>query len=279
MATCTAFHADAGAAPPPAADATAPHAFVDATVPHLVHEDDALVVLHKPPRWLVHRTALDAHAEDDVVNWWRREFGERVWPAHRLDKGTSGLLLLARNATTASRLGQAFAAGQVRKTYLALVRGWPPGTGRTDAPLVRDPEQPSQGQPHLQASTEWTVLQRLSLPLVTRAGFPDTRVAVVEVRPLSGRRHQIRRHFKQMGHPLIGDSTHGKGPLNRAVATWLGHSRLWLHAATLELTHPETGERLMLRAPPGPEWQRLSLPLPETGPTALSETPGRPENP
>ena len=270
MATCTLSIDPAEALRP---------ATVDAPVPRVVHEDEALIALHKPPGWLVHRTALDAYADDDVVSWMRREHGEAVWPAHRLDKGTSGLLLLARNATAASRLGQAFAAGQVRKTYLALVRGWPPDAGRTDAPLARDPELPSQGQPHLEASTEWTVLQRLSWPLVTRPGFPDTRVALVEVRPLTGRRHQIRRHFKQMGHPLIGDSTHGKGPLNRAIAAWLGHSRLWLHAAMLELTHPETGDRMELQAAPGLEWQRLALPTTSSEAPALEPPPGSRELP
>ena len=245
-----------------------------------VYESRRVIVIDKPCGWL---SVPSRQGEEDarlcVGRVLEAQLGTRLWPVHRLDAEVSGLLLFAKDADAHRLLCAGFEHQQVRKTYLALVRGWPPDAGRTDAPLARDPEQPSQGQPHLEASTEWTVLQRLSWPLVTRPGFPDTRVALVEVRPLTGRRHQIRRHFKQLGHPLIGDSTHGKGPLNRAIAAWLGHSRLWLHAATLELTHPETGEHLVLQAVPGPEWQRLALPTTPSEAPALEPTPGSHELP
>jgi len=220
-----------------------------------LHEDRWLLVVHKPAGLLVHPSALDAHAETDLLTLLQTQRGERLWPAHRLDKGTSGLLVLARDAASASALGQAFAQGQVHKRYLALVRGWPADSGLLDYPLARDPELPATGQPRLPASTAWQVLQRHSLPLSTRAGFADTRVALVEATPWQGRRHQIRRHFKQLGHPLIGDATHGKGPLNRSLAQHLGMQRLWLHAQHLVLPHPADGRTLHLRAAPGPEWQ------------------------
>lgn len=222
----------------------------------LCHQDDWLVAVHKPAGLLVHRSALDAHEPDDLVTRLTRQLGTPLWPAHRLDKGTSGLLLLARDAGTAGTLGQAFAAGAVNKRYLALVRGWPADQGEIDQPLARDPELPSTGQPRLEARTRWQVLARHTLPVDTRPGFAGTRVALVAVSPLTGRRHQIRRHFKQLGHPLIGDSTHGKGPLNRALAAHLGLARLWLHAERLTLVHPVRGDPLHLHAAPGAEWAR-----------------------
>ncbi|MBP6899658.1 MAG: pseudouridine synthase [Burkholderiaceae bacterium] len=229
----------------------------------LLWQDAQLLAVYKPAGLLVHRSALDAHADDDLVSRLRRQLQAPVWPAHRLDKGTSGLLLLARDAGTAAALGQAFAEGHVHKTYRALVRGWPADSGETRQPLARDPELPSTGQPLLPATTRWRVLQRLEWPLASDGRHASTRLALVEVQPLTGRRHQIRRHFKQLGHPLIGDATHGKGPLNRAIAAWLGHGRLWLHAQSVALEHPATGQHLQLHAEPGAEWLRLrSTPCP-----------------
>lgn len=226
----------------------------------LLHEDPWLLAVHKPAGLLVHRSSLDAQADDDLVTRLRHQLGAPVWPAHRLDKGTSGVLLLARDAATAGLLGAAFAEGRTAKHYLALVRGWPGevgAAGEIDQPLARDPELPSTGQPRLPATTRWQVLQRLEWPLATHPQHAGTRVALMAVQPLTGRRHQIRRHFKHIGHPLIGDATHGKGPLNRAIAAWLGHQRLWLHAQRLALAHPVSGQPLLLQAAPGPEWASL----------------------
>ncbi|MEK8048698.1 pseudouridine synthase [Ideonella sp. DXS22W] len=249
----------------------APHADPPPHAPlPLIHQDEWLLAVHKPAGMLVHRSSLDAQEEDDLVTRLRAQLGAPVWPAHRLDKGTSGVLLLARDAATASALGEAFAEGRTTKHYRALVRGWPgaPGGadewGEIDQPLARDPELPSAGQPRLPACTRWQVLQRWEWPLATHPAHAGTRVALMAVQPLSGRRHQIRRHFKHIGHPLIGDATHGKGPLNRAIAAWLGHGRLWLHAERLALTHPVTGQPLELHAAPGSEWDLLHTAPPVT---------------
>lgn len=232
----------------------------------LIHADAWLLAIDKPAGLLVHRTALDAQADDDVVTRLQAALGAPVWPVHRLDKGTSGVLLLARDVDTARALGALFAAGSLDKRYLALVRGWPADAGQTDAPLARDPELPSTGQPQLAACTRWQLRRRLLLPLRTHPQHADTRLALVDVQPLSGRRHQIRRHFKALGHPLVGDATHGKGPLNRAVAAHLGVARLWLHAQALTIPHPATSALLRLQAAPGPQWQcLLDLPAASTG--------------
>lgn len=229
---------------------------------NLLYLDAHLVAIDKPAGLLVHRTGLDAGETRFALQLVRDQLGRAVWPVHRLDKGTSGVLLLARDVDSARTLGAAFAAGQVDKRYLAWVRGWPADAGETSTPLARDPELPSTGQPLLAACTRWQVLQRLALPIHTHPAHADTRLALVAVQPLSGRRHQIRRHFKALAHPLVGDATHGKGPLNRAVAAHLGVARLWLHAASLQTTHPATGAVLQLQAAPGPEWERWTTPAP-----------------
>ena len=228
----------------------------DAPPLRILHADDALVVIDKPARLLVHRSALDAHETRSAADLLRSQLGAPVWLLHRLDKATSGVLAFARSAEVATLLGDAFASGHVHKRYLALVRGWPPADGEIDHALARDPELPSAGQPRLDALTRFRRLACFEWP------FPDgrhasSRYALMEVEPLSGRRHQIRRHFKHIAHPLVGDTTHGKGAHNRAVAAWLGTSRLWLHATRLELPGLAGGPPLVIEAAPGEEWEPL----------------------
>jgi tRNA pseudouridine65 synthase len=227
----------------------------DATLP-LLHADDAIVAIDKPAGLLVHRSSLDAHETRSAADLLRAQLGAPVWLLHRLDKATSGVLAFALDAEIATAIGKAFESGAVRKRYLALVRGWPDEQGEIDYPLARDPELSSAGQPRLPAVTRWRRLARFEWP------FPDgrhatSRYALVEVEPLSGRRHQIRRHFKHLAHPLVGDTTHGKGAHNRAVAAWLGTSRLWLHATRLELPGIDGRPPLRIESVPGESWRPL----------------------
>lgn len=221
-----------------------------ATSLEVLADDGEVLTVHKPAGLLVHPSQLDAHETDTLLSRARAQFGAALHPAHRLDKGTSGVLLLTREPATAARLGEAFREGRVEKRYLGLVRGWPAGDeGFIDHPLARDPERPSLGQSLLPAQTRWRCLRRLTWPVATQPGFASTRGALLELTPLQGRRHQLRRHCKHIAHPLIGDATHGKGPLNRALAAHFGHRRLWLHAWRLRLPGGD-----WIEAPPGPEW-------------------------
>jgi tRNA pseudouridine65 synthase len=218
----------------------------------ILHCDAELVAVDKPAGLLVHPSALDAHEERTALDLLQRQLGERLFPLHRLDKATSGVLLFARTVQAARERGRAFEDGAVAKRYLALVRGWPPAAGEIDYPLARDPELPSAGQPRVPAVTRFRRLQGFDWPFGVDGRHPTSRYALVEAEPLTGRRHQIRRHFKHIAHPLVGDTTHGKGAHNRAVAAWLGVSRLWLHAARVELPGG-----LRIEAPCGPEWAAL----------------------
>lgn len=223
---------------------------------HLLHLDDALVAVHKPPGLLVHPSALDAHETRNALDLLRAQLGLPLWTVHRLDKATSGVLLFARSAEAARALGTAFETGQVHKRYLALVRGWPPEAGEIDHALARDPERPSAGQPRVPALTRYRRLACHEWPFAD-GRHASSRYALVEVEPLTGRRHQIRRHFKHIAHPLVGDSTHGKGAHNRAVAQWLGVQRLWLHASRLEVPGFDGRAPVVIDAAPGPEWRGL----------------------
>lgn len=216
------------------------------------------MAVDKPPGLLVHRTGLDAGETQFALQLLRDQLGRPVWPAHRLDKGTSGVLLFALDADTARLMGQAFEApDQVQKTYRAVVRGWPPESGLIDHPLKRMEDDARPGRNEVQdAQTRYRTLERYELPL-PYGHFPTTRCALVELQPLTGRRHQLRRHLKHIAHPIIGDATHGKGPLNRSVAELLGIQRLWLHARQLVLLrHPVTNMPLAIEAATDIDWSR-----------------------
>ena len=238
----------------------------------LLHVDEALVVINKPPGLLVHPSALDAHEQRSALVCLREQLGMPLWTVHRLDKATSGVLMFARSVEVARVLGAAFEAGLIRKRYLALVRGWPPEAGEIDQALARDPELPSGGQPRLAALTRYRRLHCHEWPF-SDGRHPTSRFAVVDIEPLTGRRHQIRRHFKHIAHPLIGDSTHGKGPLNRQLAQWLGVQRLWLHACRLEVPGFAGGPATVIEAAPGSEWQPLMAGGDQPGPSGLTGGP------
>ena len=221
----------------------------------ILYLDDYLAIVHKPAGWLVHRTPLDKGETRFVLQALRDQIGQHVWPVHRLDKGTSGVLVFALNAEVARTLGQAFETGEgLHKTYRAVVRGWPADEGLIDHPLKRMPDDMRTERLEVQsAQSRFATLRRFELPL-PQQGFASTRCAEVALEPLTGRRHQLRRHMKHIAHPILGDATHGKGPLNRAVAELLGLQRLWLHAQSLTLTHPVSGQPLVIHSALADEW-------------------------
>jgi tRNA pseudouridine65 synthase len=224
----------------------------------LLHRDESLVVVNKPSGLLVHRSPVDRHETRFALQLLRDQLGCRVYPVHRLDKGTSGALVFALDRASAATLAAAFAGRAVGKTYLAVVRGWPADAGAIEHPLVplTDDYAPTSG-PAREARTEFRTLGRTELALrVDR--YPTSRYALVQLRPDTGRRHQLRRHLAHVSHPIIGDSTYGKGRHNRLFAERYGVRRLMLACVRLEFDHPRTGRRLEVVADPGPEFERLA---------------------
>jgi len=236
----------------------------------LLWQDEHLVAVAKPAGWLVHRTGLDAGETRFVLQALRDQLGRHLYPVHRLDKGTCGVLVMALHPAAARALSESFATQAVAKRYLALVRGWAAPLVEVDHPLRPDDAPPDA--PVQDTRTRLRCLARLELPAASDAHFATTRASLVQAEPATGRRHQIRRHLKHVAHPIIGDATHGKGPLNRWWAHQLGQARLWLHAWQLQLPHPVDGRLLTLdsglRWPPDgaapahvQDWQQiLSLP-------------------
>ena len=218
-----------------------------------IYRDPWLLAVHKPAGLLVHRSPIDKHETEFALQYARAlNGGEHVYPVHRLDRPTSGVLLFARDPDTARTVGQAMMAGEVSKTYLAVVRGWTPESGTIDHPLKDEPEDRrlhGTEQPVRDALTHYRRLATTEIP-VEIEGYPTSRYSLVELYPKTGRKHQLRRHMKHINHPIIGDANHGRGRHNRYFAERFGQGRLMLAATELVLTHPVTGEELILKAPP-----------------------------
>jgi len=210
----------------------------------LLYRDPYLVAVDKPHGLLVHRSSMAAEVHDAyAVQLLRDQIGQKVYPVHRLDRPTSGVLLFALDPSTARQLGDAFTRHELHKRYLAVVRGYTDDEGVIDYPLVG--ENGGEARP---AVSRYRTLGRVELPIPV-GRYPCARYSLVAVEPLTGRWRQIRRHFHHIFHPLVGDTSHGEGRHNRLFRDHFDSQRLLLFATDLKLRHPVSGEPLHLHAP------------------------------
>lgn len=227
----------------------------------VIYQDDRMVAINKPSGLLVHRSTLDRHETRFAVQLLRDQLGQRVYPAHRLDKGTSGVLVFALDPETAAQLGAAFASRTVLKRYLAIVRGHPPTHGEIDRLLTRRHDA-AEHLPDSAATEPQDALTRFRRLAITELPvrvdrYPSSRYALLELEPETGRRHQLRRHLKHLSHPIIGDATFGKGRHNRMFSERFGVNRLLLACVQMRLPHPWNGETLDLRCSPSDDFMRV----------------------
>jgi 23S rRNA pseudouridine1911/1915/1917 synthase len=224
----------------------------------VIYEDADLAVVNKPAGMMVHVGAgatEDARNRGTLVNALLHRFGKlserggelRPGIVHRLDKQTSGLIVVAKNDVTHHRLAQQFSRREVRKTYVALVHGWPPhDTGTIDEPISRDvvrrTRMTTRSIEGRTAITHYRVLRRIDSPY--------GKLALLEVRIETGRTHQIRVHLASIGFPVVGDTLYGApGDLKARSGKPISLARNFLHAAQIEFTHPRRDDRLTFRAP------------------------------
>lgn len=238
-------------------------AFDRDTVLPVLYRDDQLIAVHKPAGMVVHPTDLAREETISLMLLVRRIVRQRVWPVHRLDRPTSGIVLFALNREAAGELGRQLQAHEVAKRYLAVVRGVPRDQV-IDYPLKELPlyrTDLTRAEP-LAALTHLRRLAQIELPVAV-GRYPTSRYALVELAPVTGRRHQLRRHLKHIFHPIIGDTTYGHGVHNRYFRDHLDGHRLLLCAVSLSVTHPQSQAPLTITAPPEASFaavlQRLGL--------------------
>jgi len=215
----------------------------------ILYQDDWLVAINKPPGLLVHRSFMDSAATEFAVQLLRDQLGQWVQPVHRLDRPTSGVLLFALEKEAGNRLMEQFAEHRPEKTYHAIVRGYCRGEGVLEYALKREVDDYTQASSAVEqnAVTDWKCLQTVELPMAV-GKFPTARFSLLELKPKTGRKHQLRRHMAHLRHPIIGDTRHGDGVQNRFFREQLGIHRLLLHASRIQFEHPVTGKPVEISA-------------------------------
>jgi len=216
----------------------------------VLYLDADFVAVNKPAGLAVHRSRLVGSDDDYLVDRLRKAVDGPLYAVHRLDRATSGVMLLARSSAAAADLGRQLMDRLVEKTYIAVVRGWPAETGTIDYPLSVGG---LQGEPK-PAVTRWRRIAAVELPIAL-GRYLAQRYALLALTPETGRYRQLRRHLHHVSHPVVGDTSHGRGDHNRLWRQQFGVHRMLLHAWSLNLRHPTGGEPLRLQAPLDTAWQ------------------------
>ena len=227
----------------------------------ILYQDEHIVIIDKPSGLLVHRSLIDKRETRFALQMTRDQIGQYVYPVHRLDKPTSGVLVIALSSEVAAQLTEQFTQKQVSKKYVALVRGYTDDNGTIDYPLQEQldkiadkntkPDKPAQD-----AVTHYETLWKGEVPIPV-GRYSSARYSLVSLTPETGRKHQIRRHMKHIFHPIIGDTTHGDGKHNNMFREQFALSRLLLVAKEIRFNHPESGESITISAPLGEEFERI----------------------
>ena len=208
----------------------------------ILYQDQDIVAIEKPPGMLVHRSPIDKHEKVFAVQTLRDQIGKRVFPAHRLDRPTSGVLLFAFDGQLAGELGQQMMQKQVHKTYHAVVRGFVHDTGFIDYALkykydkIADKHKRPQ-QPPQTATTVYESVACYEVPQPV-GKYQSARYSLVKLSPSTGRKHQLRRHLAHIRHPIIGDTTHGDGKQNKFAKSHFSFNNLALNCTGMGFYHP-----------------------------------------
>ncbi|WP_413113773.1 tRNA pseudouridine(65) synthase TruC [Thaumasiovibrio sp. DFM-14] len=227
----------------------------------IIYRDEHYIAVNKPAGMLVHRSWLDRHETRFVMQTLRDQIGQHVFPLHRLDRPTSGVLILGLSSEAASKMMPIFAEHQLEKTYHAIVRGWINDAAVLDYPLKEELDKiadkhASQEKEAQSAITAYKPLATVEVPIAT-GRYQTSRYCLVEMMPQTGRKHQLRRHMHHLSHHIIGDVNHGDGRHNRVFRDHYDCRRLMLHASRLSFRHPYTDEPIEITAGVDDNWHRV----------------------
>lgn len=217
----------------------------------ILYQDEQLVAINKPNGLLVHRTTLASDANEFALQILRDQIGKPVFPAHRLDRKTSGVLIFALSIGANAHMQKQFAENKVKKVYLAIVRGFTADSGQIDYPLVKE-NGTSQT-----AKTNYHTLSRTELK-IPFGKQQTSRYSMVEIVPETGRMHQIRKHFAHILHPIIGDRPHGCNKQNKLFKENWNMTTMLLHASEIRFLHPISNIEISIKAPLNEEFLRTA---------------------
>lgn len=211
----------------------------------ILFEDEFYIAINKPNGLLVHRTRIAEEKKEFALQLLRDQTGLRLHPLHRLDRGTSGVLLFAKSPEAAAPVVKAFAERQPDKTYFAIVRGYAPEAGTIDYPIRPDRDNGLKEPQDAITHFERLGTVELNIPV---GRYETSRYSLLKVKPETGRMHQIRRHLGHLRHYIIGDKKHGDWRHNLMFLEQLNSPTLLLHAASIAFEHPFTGTKIEIKA-------------------------------
>ncbi|MEA1983583.1 MAG: tRNA pseudouridine(65) synthase TruC [Campylobacterota bacterium] len=218
----------------------------------IIYQDEYLVAINKPSGLLVHKSMIDRHEIYFAMKMLRDQIGQWVYPIHRLDKPTSGVLLFALDSHTAKLMSEQFASHSIEKTYIAVGRGYTDESGIIEHALKEklDKISDKKAREDKEAQEAITHYRRVATVELDEAvgRYDKTRYSLVELKPKTGRKHQLRRHMKHINHHLLGDTKYGRGEHNKFVREKYAMHRLLLHCSSLAIKHPYTNQELYLQA-------------------------------
>ncbi len=219
----------------------------------ILYRDDDIIAINKPSGLLVHKSPIDKYETRFALQVLRDQIGQYVYPVHRLDKPTSGVLLFALNSEVAQLMSLLFRSSEVQKEYIAVVRGYADDEMLIDHPLkqmldTKEQKKLGNTKEAQEAQTAYVRLATVELPYAV-SRYPVARYSLLRLRPKTGRKHQLRRHMKHIFHPIVGDTKHGRGEHNRLYREKFECHRLLLHANRLEFIHPLNKKNIVIQAP------------------------------
>lgn len=220
----------------------------------IIYEDERYVAVNKPNGLLVHRTRIAEEKKEFALQMLRDQLGYPVYTAHRLDRGTSGVLLFGKDPEAVSPIVKAFEEKQVDKVYYAIVRGYTPEKDTIDSPIR--PDKDHKHKAPQEAVTHYERLATVELPIPV-GRYSTARYSLVKVMPETGRMHQIRKHFAHIRHYIVGDKRHGDWRHNQMFREQLESPIMLLHAAALSFTHPFQENSIEIKAPLPAHFERL----------------------
>jgi tRNA pseudouridine65 synthase len=219
----------------------------------IIYQDEFIICVSKPNNVLVHHAHHSRNVADEksLLQLLDEQIGGKFYPIHRLDRKTSGIILLAKETEYVSKFQKLFADKEIQKTYYGVVRGFSPETTIIDSPVKgRDSNVYKDALTHLKT------LEQIPLDIPVKP-YDSSRYSLVELSPKTGRMHQLRIHSNKISHPLIGDTKYGDKNHDMMFNENFGWKNMFLHAGKLEFKHPFTSEKLTLKAPFPIDWITL----------------------
>jgi tRNA pseudouridine65 synthase len=222
----------------------------------VLYRNNDLLGVNKPAGVPVHGSKILEGTPHTLLSMVRGEEGRLMHAAHRLDRPVSGVMLFTGNRELLAQLGRLFEEGRMQKRYIAVARGWTESEGEISYPLLPPKDVRKSGSVAREAVTRFERIARVEIP-VPVSPYQTARYSLLGLHPQTGRRHQLRMHMKHISHPLIGDTTYGRGEHNQVFRENFECRRLLLHAWSLEFFHPADGEQVRIQAPLDADFNRV----------------------